>query len=526
MECFSENRIMLSSFRSNLPEKMDQPSWLARIIAGFSISVRLKLLAVFVGLTFLMIGLAILGLQSLQQANARTEKLLKDQERIALFNVLYGYAGDLATSAAAIGLEPENVPKNSGFAYEEPGFTLNDRTGELLLEAAHVRRKIGREGMPDAKLISDIRANIKQLISIAGKAKKLRQEGYYSDAGIVALSEFVPIINRLQRTTYSRVQEIEAEMAATAKSTALAYKRSRQLVIASAVGAVGLALLLGYAVSASLIWPVQRIGKTLGVVAGGDFDARVSVPNRDELGELAENVNATSERLGNQYKEIEVQREELAAEHEKSEALLYNLLPKQIAARLKIEPDQTIADSLPLVAILFADVVDFTPRASSLTPEEVVGFLNRIFSRFDVLAEHHKLEKIKTIGDAYMVAAGMPVPVEKPMHKIAAMALDMLRATEEMSSEFPGGLQVRIGLHSGPAVAGVIGNNKLFYDVWGETVNTASRMESFGEPGRIQVTNSAYEELRQTYSFEERGVVDVKGLGAINTWWLLAKRTS
>jgi len=216
----------------------------------------------------------------------------------------------------------------------------------------------------------------------------------------------------------------------------------------------------------------------------------------------------------------------LEAEHARSEALLYNLLPEEIAARLKVEPDRTIADSLPQVAILFADIVNFTPRAASLPPEEVVGFLNRIFSRFDELSDKHGLEKIKTIGDAYMVAAGMPNPCGAPVHRIAEMALDMQRAARELSSEIPEGLQVRIGLHAGPAVAGVIGNKKLFYDVWGETVNTASRMESHGKPGRIQVTGPAYAELADDYAFEERGTVEIKGMGLVETWWLTGKATS
>lgn len=214
----------------------------------------------------------------------------------------------------------------------------------------------------------------------------------------------------------------------------------------------------------------------------------------------------------------------LEIEHARSEGLLYNLLPEDIAARLKLEPEQTIADSLPKVAILFADIVNFTPRSASLPPEEVVGFLNRIFSRFDEIAEKHGLEKIKTIGDAYMVAAGMPSAVGNPVHRIAEMALDMQRAARNMSPEFPEGLQIRIGLHAGPVVAGVIGNKKLFYDVWGETVNTASRMESHGEPDRIQVTGSAYEELYGDYEFEERGKVEVKGMGEVATWWLTGQR--
>ncbi|MCG6560608.1 adenylate/guanylate cyclase domain-containing protein [Ruegeria sp. 1NDH52C] len=206
----------------------------------------------------------------------------------------------------------------------------------------------------------------------------------------------------------------------------------------------------------------------------------------------------------------------LEAEHARSEALLYNLLPSEIAARLKAAPDQTIADSLPKVAILFADIVNFTPRSAQMQPEEIVEFLNRIFTEFDHLAEKHELEKIKTIGDAYMVAAGMPNPCGDPVHRVAAMALDM----HEVAKGLPDNVELRIGLHAGPAVAGVIGNRKLFYDVWGETVNTASRMESHGEPGRIQVTAAAKAELEGDYTFEPRGTVMVKGMGEVETWWL------
>ncbi|MCG6560609.1 adenylate/guanylate cyclase domain-containing protein [Ruegeria sp. 1NDH52C] len=212
----------------------------------------------------------------------------------------------------------------------------------------------------------------------------------------------------------------------------------------------------------------------------------------------------------------------LEAEYARSETLLYNLLPEDIAARLKLEPDRTIADSLPKVAILFADIVNFTPRSAQMQPEEIVEFLNRIFTEFDHLAEKHGLEKIKTIGDAYMVAAGMPKPVGDPVHRVAEMALDMLKVAETL----PDAVELRIGLHAGPAVAGVIGNRKLFYDVWGETVNTASRMESHGEPGRIQVTEAAKAELDGRYIFESRGTVEVKGMGPIETWWLAERSRS
>lgn len=213
----------------------------------------------------------------------------------------------------------------------------------------------------------------------------------------------------------------------------------------------------------------------------------------------------------------------LAAEHARSEALLDNLLPTQIAARLKSAPGQIIADDLPEVTILFADIVDFTPRASSMAADDLVRFLNRVFTEFDELTEKLGLEKIKTIGDAYMVAAGMPSPRPDHAEVIADMALAMLDVTARLTREVGQQIEVRIGLHTGSAIAGVIGTQKVFYDVWGDTVNTASRMESQGDVGRIQLTQEMKDRLGDAYTFESRGLVDIKGKGEIETFWLIGK---
>ena len=209
----------------------------------------------------------------------------------------------------------------------------------------------------------------------------------------------------------------------------------------------------------------------------------------------------------------------LEAAYARSEALLDNLLPHDIAQRLKAAPDLTIADQLPKVAIVFADIHGFTPRSAGMPPAQLVAFLNRVFNAFDALAEKHGLEKIKTIGDAYMAGAGLPRPCDRPVHRAAAMALDMLQAVRELSGERDA-VEVRIGLHVGPVVAGVIGQRKPFYDAWGETVNTASRMEAYGQEGRVQVTAAVREELEDCYEFEPRGRIEVKGMGEVETWWL------
>jgi class 3 adenylate cyclase len=215
-------------------------------------------------------------------------------------------------------------------------------------------------------------------------------------------------------------------------------------------------------------------------------------------------------------------RRALDLERQRSERLLLNVLPAPIAARLKQHQD-VIADAFPDVTVLFADLVDFTQRSQRSTPAQVVQVLDELFSAFDQLARRHGLEKIKTIGDAYMVAGGLPNPRPDHAQAVAEMALAV---REEVARHLdPSGqpLQVRIGIDTGPVVAGVIGRNKFIYDLWGDTVNTASRMESHGVPGCIQVTASARQRLRDGYRFQRRGPIQVKGKGKMETWFLLGR---
>ena len=212
----------------------------------------------------------------------------------------------------------------------------------------------------------------------------------------------------------------------------------------------------------------------------------------------------------------------LLAEQQRSERLLLNVLPSPIAARLK-QGEAVIADRFPEVTVLFADLVDFTRRSDRSTPERVVQVLDDLFSALDRLAERHGLEKIKTIGDAYMAVGGLPAPRPDHAEAVAEMALAV---REEVGRHLdPAGrpLAVRIGIDTGPVVAGVIGTTKFSYDLWGDTVNTASRMESYGVVGCIQVTERTYRRLRDRYRFERRGPVQVKGKGELVTWFLLGR---
>lgn len=209
----------------------------------------------------------------------------------------------------------------------------------------------------------------------------------------------------------------------------------------------------------------------------------------------------------------------LAVEHARTESLLLNVLPARIAERLKRDPT-AIADRCAECTVLFADIVGFTQMSERMPAAEIVGVLDEIFARFDDLADVHGLEKIKTIGDAYMAAAG--VPDARPDHALAAarMALAMQDAIAEFSARHPG-LQLRIGLHSGPLVAGVIGRRKFAYDVWGDTVNVASRMESQGVPGRVQVSATTAELLGAALRVEPRGPIEVKGKGPMPVFLII-----
>jgi len=211
--------------------------------------------------------------------------------------------------------------------------------------------------------------------------------------------------------------------------------------------------------------------------------------------------------------------EALRIEQEKSERLLLNILPKPIAERLK-QSTSAIAEQFSDATILFADIVGFTPLSARMSPIELVNLLNQIFSTFDQLAEKHGLEKIKTIGDAYMVVGGLPIPRSDHAQAVAAMALDMQQAIASFQVDRNDPFQIRIGINTGPVVAGVIGIKKFSYDLWGDTVNVASRMESQGIPGRIQVSATTYKQLKNQFVFEERGAIAVKGKGNMTTYWL------
>jgi class 3 adenylate cyclase len=218
-------------------------------------------------------------------------------------------------------------------------------------------------------------------------------------------------------------------------------------------------------------------------------------------------------------RQLEQQHEAITQEQAKTEQLLLNILPRKIAQRLKAG-EEHIADAFTNVSVLFADMVGFTAMSRTMKASDLVKVLSDLFSRFDLITEKHGLEKIKTIGDCYMLAGGVPEPSDDHAHAAIDAALDMCLALEEIRERTGGALRMRIGVHSGPIVAGVIGLRKFTYDLWGDTVNVASRMESTGEPGRIHVSVHTADLIRSQFKLESRGCIEVKSLGAVETYFV------
>lgn len=216
----------------------------------------------------------------------------------------------------------------------------------------------------------------------------------------------------------------------------------------------------------------------------------------------------------------------MEAEYERSEALLANMLPGSIAERLKSSSRSVIADKYDEVSVLFADIVGFTERASTTTPADLVRFLNRLYGAFDELVDKHGLEKIKVSGDSYMVVSG--VPRARPDHAfaLADFALDMANVAAALKDPHGDAVALRMGMACGPVVAGVVGSRRFFYDVWGDAVNVASRMESTDSVGRIQVPEAMYERLKNEFVLQERGRIEVKGKGVMRTWYLIGRKAA
>jgi class 3 adenylate cyclase len=297
----------------------------------------------------------------------------------------------------------------------------------------------------------------------------------------------------------------------TSEAFAPIYRLERDLAI---VGGAALLIVIsiGAWLSRHLLAPLRDLTAGVRRFAGGDHAAHVPVRTRDEIGQLCTAFNGMID-------EISAKNAVIAAKSREVEELLLNVLPAPIANRLR-EGEQSIADGFANVTVLFADIVGFTQLSSEMPPQNVVALLNGLFTRFDVAAHELGIEKIKTVGDAYMAVCGLPNPVPDHAARMVRMAIRMVHIAREHALEHKVDMRLRVGINSGPVVAGVIGKSKYIYDLWGDTVNLASRMESAGVPGAIQVTRAVYEQLKDQFTFEPRGLVEIKGKGNVEAWLL------
>ena len=287
-----------------------------------------------------------------------------------------------------------------------------------------------------------------------------------------------------------------------------------------------------------LVFGIQRMVLASTIVAfgaAGTIALELLVPNDRGMGPpWALTVGFVSSVVGSAVivmatvwyalREIDRAEKAMEAEYQRSESLLTNILPASIAARLKDPMRNIIADKYDDASIMFADIAGYTKRASDTTPTDLVRFLDTLYTDLDALVDKHGLEKVKTSGDSYMVVSGVPEPRPDHVQAIACLALDMADAVADLKDPQGRDVPLRIGLASGPVVAGVVGARKFFYDVWGDAVNVASRMESTDVEGRIQVPQSVYERLKDEYVLEERGLVEIKGKGPMHTWYLVGRR--
>ena len=279
-----------------------------------------------------------------------------------------------------------------------------------------------------------------------------------------------------------------------------------------------------------LLRPIERLAETAEQVAAGDMNARADISGGGEIGAFGNTFDAMIAAVDRHVGEVESAHAELAEqaasleeERQRSEHLLLNVLPASIADRLK-GGEEDIAEAFPEVSVLFSDIVGFTEMSARVGARQVVDMLNEVFGLLDELAIKHGVEKIKTIGDCYMVCAGVPDRSATHAQEIAAFALDMQDAVTDYAAHSGRDITMRTGIHTGTVVAGIVGTTKFSYDLWGDVVNIASRMESTGEPGHIQVSDAVHIRLQDDFTFEARGDVEIKGKGPMHTWYLTGRR--
>jgi len=409
------------------------------------------------------------------------------------------------------GWESDGLGKSGDSGIVGPDYLLRSNARGFLQRPQQALDQMRARGVP-AATIARIRAYgstvLQQQVRLPSVEAALRgEEGtavQIGSAGRASLVSYMPLnIPGLHWTIASRIDLAEAlEPVERFRRTLLWF--GLLALLATAV----IALLL----TRTILVPVNALVKAARQVASRDYSVRVPIRSKDELGLLSSTFNDMVTSIREKTEIIEQKNRE-------NERLLLNILPLAIADRLR-GGETRIADSFAEVTVLFADLVGFTSLSARTPARDMVDMLNDLFTRFDTSAHKLGVEKIKTIGDAYMAVAGLPTPYPDHAHRIVRLALEMLDHVSDFRQETGADLSIRIGVNSGPVVAGIIGSTKFIYDLWGDTVNVASRMESHGVPGTVQVTRAVYDRLAGEFQFEGRGSIEVKGKGPLEAWLL------
>ncbi len=441
---------------------------------------------------------------------------------------------------------------------EKQGFKDTGYEGDLRKAVQEVESALAAEGMTSATSamlavrrmekdyllrgerkyvlgVSDAVVALKQLIGAAGVDAAVvarlgaSLERYRSafDA-LVRTRDAIAAVTERFRSAAHRIEAAATDVMGAGRGEAQRFLKAARdgstRTMATIYVLLGLILLFGSVLSFRLAGhlgkPIRLLDETVGRTRAGDRGAQAPVITTDAIGRLASAFNSMNAELRDAMQAVERQAAEIEAQRQVADDLLRNILPESITKRL--EHESTIADWHGQVTVLFADMVGFTQLSSILSATELVSKLNEVFSAFDDLVAKHGLEKIKTIGDCYMAVGGLPEAREDHAEIVAAMALEMLPVLERVSAGWEHKLQIRIGLNSGAVVAGVIGKHKFVYDLWGDAVNIASRMESHGVVGSVHVSESTQALLADKYAFEDRGMIEIKGKGQRHTYLIKA----
>lgn len=468
-------------------------------------SIRGKLLIAFLGITLLMAGLAVLGLSTLKQANDRTRQLVSDQERIAVYTEIDTALATLTMMTFAATAFDVEDSKTADFTWlKAPAGSLTSRMGDLQILVGRSIRRFENIDPTSAEVLKDVRKGLQALAPMIARIQNVREDGNQAEMKRLAHKDIAPITMRLQRDVFTAKREIESVMAERARETGVAYETARHRTTGIAAIAVGIALLLGYLISSSIIWPVRHISDALDRISRGMFDTHAQVPNRDEFGALAQGVTDMSAELAELYDRVDAQKTQLENWNSKLEDKvrrqvdelqrtnrLRRYLPKSVAQMITDAGNETdvLSSQRREVSVLFADLRGFTAFSGATPPDRVIAALNRFHETVGPLIEAHGGTLERFLGDGLVVLFNAPLTCDNPAEKALDLAEAMQAAFHPAMAPFQSGalqLGLGVGIASGTATLGQIGfEGRLDYAAIGTVPNLAARLCDHAVDGQI-----------------------------------------